>query len=114
MTFSIRDNDTGGEQEDGLWNESQGVEVSECIYNVALGINTILPTNLHNYDHLFLQVDILHPTAGRFRRGKVKKLILKLPTEAPRGIFLTSGGIHLRPNLALQFFTNKSSNKFSK
>lgn len=64
MTFSIWDNDTGGDPASGLWNETQSVEVTDGIYNVELGLITPLPMELYNYDDLFLQVDILHPTEG--------------------------------------------------
>ncbi len=64
ITFSLWDNDIGGNPADGLWNETQSVEITEGIYNVEMGLVTPLPANLHTNDDLFLQVDIQHPTAG--------------------------------------------------
>jgi len=64
ITFSIWDNDLGGEPADGLWHETQDVAVTDGIYNVELGFVAALPSNLYDYDDLFLQVNIQHPTAG--------------------------------------------------
>ena len=64
ITFSLWDNDNGGNPIDGLWNETQDVAITEGIYNVDLGTVFPLPVNLHINNKLFLQVDILHPTEG--------------------------------------------------
>ena len=64
MTFSIWDNNIGVDPESGLWHETQNVAVTDGIYSVEIGFASALPANLYNYDDLFLQVDIQHPTAG--------------------------------------------------
>ncbi len=74
MAFSLWDNDTGGEYASGLWYEIQTVEVVDGIYNVELGLMTPLPANLHTNDDLFLQLDILHPTAGAQRLSPLMPL----------------------------------------
>ncbi|RLC19304.1 MAG: hypothetical protein DRH93_15690 [Deltaproteobacteria bacterium] len=64
VTFSLWATDSGGEPSAALWNETQTVEIVDGIYNVQLGDDTSLPTDLHTNDELYLQVDILHPTQG--------------------------------------------------
>jgi len=64
MGFSIWDNPTGGVAVDGLWHEQQEVMVTDGCYSVELGSEQVLPSNLLNFDDLFLQVDIQHPTHG--------------------------------------------------
>jgi hypothetical protein len=68
MTFSLWGSDTGGAPTSGIWSENQtSVEIIEGIYNVQLGSVDSLPSDLYTYDQLFLQIDIVHPTAGSQR-----------------------------------------------
>ena len=68
MTFSFWDSDTGGDPAIAIWFETQvSVEITDGIYDVQLGSVTDLPSDLSDYDALYLQVDVVHPTEGSQR-----------------------------------------------
>ena len=75
MTFSLWETDAGGDPASAIWWETQvSVEVVEGIYDVQMGSVTALPSYLSDYDALYLQVDIVHPTEGSQRLSPLLEL----------------------------------------
>ena len=75
MTFSLWETDAGGNPASAIWWETQAsVEVVEGIYDVQMGSVTALPTYLSDYDALYLQADIVHPTEGSQRLSPLLEL----------------------------------------